>query len=553
MEAKPANRKKEHMGVNHEPHAGPLVVIDWSRETCLRWPLRDDPAHGVVGGPVRSKEEAVPNHVLASLREGLGLSQEEVADRLNEMAGEETGSLDCVTKTTVSRWERGAIDRPHPARRRRLAKLFGVKLSDLGWGAQQPPDPAGGAQASERLGGDRPAGSADATRPLDARVARSQQDWLRTRRLLNEHRHELTQLAQQLYPVAVRLGQTGFLSPPEWRLNRPIDLRAIELAWESAAPIPVITGEHQETRAVRPLLSSERRYDRYHTAMRDLDRPRLFENRLSHRLLGVDWAQGGGGGRLTFGHMRYFDMIDIGEALAHEFALAAIDADGTIAKERPSWKALPFRRSMRDPFNLSAYPLLLSISTLTIRLSPAGATFVLLRRGKGRVAIAGGMLSVMPTGVFQPASILPAPNSPDFDLWRNMMREYSEEFLGNPEHDGNGDPIDYANQEPFRSLNQARRAGKIRVFCLGAGIDALNNVGDVLTVAVFDADVFDRIFDGLVDLNDEGTVESMDADRQQFAFDRQTVRRLLADEPWAPSGAATLQLAWHHRAALLAQ
>jgi hypothetical protein len=45
------------------------------------------------------------------------------------------------------------------------------------------------------------------------------------------------------------------------------------------------------------------------------------------------------------------------------------------------------------------------------------------------VAIAGGMLSVMPTGVFQPASITPTHNSADFDLWRNMMREYSEEFL----------------------------------------------------------------------------------------------------------------------------
>ena len=73
------------------------------------------------------------------------------------------------------------------------------------------------------------------------------------------------------------------------------------------------------------------------------------------------------------------------------------------------------------------------------------------------------MLSVMPTGVFQPASILPTHDTPDFDMWHNMMREYSEEFLGNPEHDGDGDPIDYARQEPFRSLDAARNAGKIRV------------------------------------------------------------------------------------------
>ena len=68
--------------------------------------------------------------------------------------------------------------------------------------------------------------------------------------------------------------------------------------------------------------------------------------------------------------------------------------------------------------------------------------------------------SVMPTGVFQPACILPSAGDADLSLWHNMMREYSEEFLGNPEHDGNGDPIDYANQEPFRSLEAARREGR---------------------------------------------------------------------------------------------
>ena len=131
----------------------------------------------------------------------------------------------------------------------------------------------------------------------------------------------------------------------------------------------------------------------------------------------------------------------------------------------------------------------------------------------------------MPTDVFQPACILSTEDCPDFDLWCNMMREYSEEFLGNPEHDGNGDPIDYANQEPFRSLTQAYTAGRIRVFALGVAIDALNLVG-------------------------EGSVVSMDDDRQHFGFDEPTIRRLV-DEPMAPSGAGALQLAWQHRAAIL--
>jgi transcriptional regulator with XRE-family HTH domain len=384
---------------------------------------------------------------------------------------------------------------------------------------------------------------------MDEHVARSQREWLRTRRRLNQHRPELTQLAARLYPTSIRLADTGILTPKEWRLDEPMDLSSIDLALRDAPPT-LVTGRHEETRPLRPLVAPSRHYDKYHRAMRDLDRPRLFENRVCYRLLGIEWPRFTVQGGLTVGYMRYFDMIDVGEALAHEIALASIDRDGNVREDRCSWERLPFRRLVRYPFDLQVYPLMLSISTLTIRRSRAGTTFLLLRRGAGQVAIAGGMLSVMPTGVFQPASILPAPESPDFDLWRNMMREYSEEFLGNPEHDGSGDPIDYVNQEPFRTLDAARQAGKIRVYCLGAGIDALNYVGDLFTVAVFDADVFDEVFDDLVELNEEGTVAS-GPDRQQFAFDDSTISDLLTTEPMAPSGAACLYLAWQQQALFL--
>jgi hypothetical protein len=280
--------------------------------------------------------------------------------------------------------------------------------------------------------------------------------------------------------------------------------------------------------------------------MRDLNRPKLFENRLCYRLLNVDAPNANRVSLdLTLGNMCYFDMIDVSEALAHEVALAAVDTGGAVKSNSLTLDRLPFRRLVGDPFTLGSYPLMLSVSTLTVRRSSAGATFLLLRRNPAKVAIAGGMLSVFPTGVFQPASVIPAPNSPDFNLWRNVMREYSEEYLGNPEHDGDGPPIDYDNEEPFRSLDAARRAGKIRVYCLGAGIDALNYVGDVLTVAVFDDDVFDRIFDGMVQENEEG-----DVDREVFPFDGPTIERLLTTQPLAPSGAACLYLAKEHETIL---
>jgi hypothetical protein len=111
---------------------------------------------------------------------------------------------------------------------------------------------------------------------------------------------------------------------------------------------------------------------------------------------------------------------------------------------------------------------------------------------------------------------------------------------------GDGDPIDYARQEPFRSLGAARDAGQIKVQCLGAGVDALNFIGDNLTVAVFDAAVFDEIFDGLVESNEGGIITGSGHYSQQFTFDSATIERLLSSEPMTSSGAG-LSLAWQHR------
>ena len=294
----------------------------------------------------------------------------------------------------------------------------------------------------------------------DQKVQESHKQWLEQRRKLGLNRAQLTRAVSTLYPPSVRVGATGVLMPESWQLREPVDLALVKLAWQDDVPPPVVNGGEAETAPVRPLVKPDRRYTRYHRAMHDLDRPRLFENRLCYRLLDVDPGAAAADQitiNLALGGMCYFDMIDVGEALAHEAALAAIDHQGRVRPDQVSWQRLPFRRLVRDPFALSQYPLMISVSTLTVRKSAAGATFYLLRRNPKKVAIAGGMLSVFPTGVFQPASVIPAPESPDFDLWRNVMREYSEEYLGNPEHDGDGPPIDYKNTEPFRSLDAARR------------------------------------------------------------------------------------------------
>jgi hypothetical protein len=168
------------------------------------------------------------------------------------------------------------------------------------------------------------------------------------------------------------------------------------------------------------------------------------------------------------------------------------------------------------------------------------------------VAVAGGLLHVMPCGVFQPSSIQPAAMAADFSLWRNIQREYSEEFLGNPEHDGSGAPIDYA-AAPFDEMQAALDAGALRVFCLGVGLDALTLFGEVLTVAVFDADVYDRLFAEMVDVNEEGAVVKTGRVHPTSAipFSRHMVDELLGSGRLAPAAAGILTLAWKHRRTIL--
>jgi transcriptional regulator with XRE-family HTH domain len=378
-------------------------------------------------------------------------------------------------------------------------------------------------------------------------ITRSQREWRMTREHLNHSRGELGRAAVSLYRGC---SMEGFRSPlivrSGWMLPEPLDFDQITLRWTADAPAPIVTGSEPEADRLLPLRTLDSRYHRYTRAIRDLDRPTLFESRAGFRLLEVE-SSNPASPCLVFGHTTYFDMVDVCEAVAHE--LAAVHMAGN----QVDWPALAFRRLIGDPFDLARRSVLPSINVLTIRRDGRAGSFILHDRNSSHVALAGGMYHVMPAGVFQPSSISPLDQVNDFDLWRNVMREYSEEFLGNPEHDGSGaQSIDYDAVEPFRSLNAARRAGKLRIVCFGIGVDPLTLAGEILVAAVFDGDVFDDILGDLVTTNAEGTIV-MTAGRSApgIPFEHRNVERLMSSEPLAPAAAACLELAWQHRDVLL--
>ncbi|MGH3802384.1 MAG: helix-turn-helix domain-containing protein, partial [Pseudonocardiaceae bacterium] len=174
-------------------------------------------------------------------------------------------------------------------------------------------------------------------------------------------------------------------------------------------------------------------------------------------------------------------------------------------------------------------------------------------RDPAKVATGGGSYGVIPTGEFQPSSAAPWDRQNDFDLWRNMVREYSEELLGQPEHDNTRTgPINYVQWPLYQQLQAARTEGSLSAFVLGIGVDALTLSTNILTAVVVDDDVFTEVFGSAVRYNEEGEIVTIGGGTpiEGIPFTEAAVRRMLESEPIAETGAACLALAWTHRTAL---
>jgi hypothetical protein len=373
--------------------------------------------------------------------------------------------------------------------------------------------------------------------------------WRAERRGLNERRHPLTQAASRLYPDAPRAGATALLCREEWIPPQPLDLDEVKLNWAGRPPAPAVSGAEPASAHVRPLRADGTRYPVYSDALAALDPPALFDNRPCYRLLAARLAPGASHMDLARG--RYFEGVNIGEALAHELSAALDAAPGRAAALR-----LPFRDFIGEPCDLARRSAMCAITTLTLRRAASGdASFLLHWRDPGRVTHAGGLYQVMPVGIFQPADTNPASVGSDLSLWRSMAREFSEELLGTTEdYRGFGSPVDYGRWSFYRSLSAAREAGKMSVFCLGMGVDPLTFAVDILAAAVFDGDLFDELFAGLVAANAEGRVVGGQGTpgAPGVPFTAEVIHRFAGGaEPTQAAGAAVLQLAWQHRARLL--
>ncbi|MET8622711.1 hypothetical protein ABZW30_02930 [Kitasatospora sp. NPDC004669] len=374
----------------------------------------------------------------------------------------------------------------------------------------------------------------------------SSEQWRRVRAFLNDHRFALTRRVLAENSPEHLVPGTPLLARQHWIAEQPVPLERVRLRWQPDAPATGLDGGEVELDHMRPQRGDGTPYRYYADAVRDLARPGLFENRSCYRLLEVEACATGP--TLTFGRGQYFDVVNVCEAAAHEYAAAALSGPD---------RYTPFRSAIGDPTDLARRPVMAATSTLTIRHDrrTGDAEFVLHWRDPAKVASGGGLYQVMPVGMFQPSHDAPWNEVNDFDLWHSILRELSEELLGNSEDYGSDTaPIDYAAWPLNQTLAAAREAGSLRVFWLGLGMDPLTFVTDMLTVAVFDADLFDETFQRIVSTNDEGHRVGLEDARGRSAgipFTAEQVDRLTGTEPMQPAGATLLRLAWKHRRTLL--
>lgn len=459
---------------------------------------------------------------------GRVIKEYRLASRANQVA---VASAMGITQQHLSHIETGK--RPVTLeQRRKFAEVLSIPPENLG--------------LSER--GLRPPVAADNATP---EIATSRGMWRRQRTWLNQHRSELAKLAVDLYPTTYRVPRTPLIAVPDWMPDSPVALRSLSLELDESPQESVITGKEPETEQVRPFRARGHRFDCYASAIKHLAPPALFESRPSYRLLDASLPDG----QMRFGLAAYFDKLDVSEALGHEIAAACM-ARGLPASAESLRAALPFRELIDDPFDPQRRAIVPAITTLTIRLRryPSPPSFLLHWRDPAKVATAGGVYDVIPAGEFQPSSVALWDRRNDFDLWRNIVREFSEELLGAPEHDGTRtEPIDYDNWTLYQQLERAQTDGTVNVWLLGIALDALTLAATILTVVVIDDDVFESVFGEAVQFNEEGEIVGIGDGRatEGVPFTEESVNRMLADEPMASPGAGCLSLAWQHRRTLL--
>ena len=288
---------------------------------------------------------------------------------------------------------------------------------------------------------------------------------------------------------------------------------------------------------------------RYSEAVSEYDAPKLWWDSLAYDICSID---SDAGWKLGFRLGKYFEHFDTEEVLTYELAHALSLGDKSVKELDASLK---LRKSLVDPYSFDNRETEVGISTLTLIREGDNCEFVMFKRSEESVATAQGMLSVVPAGEFEPSSQSMDALESDFDLWKNVMREYVEELYPEALHERVYEKLDYEKDPPFCYLAEERTKGLLRVYFLGVVINPASLKPELLTVAIFDKRAFDKIFPHRIEKDEEGDLvwrTRKGKKVQGHKFDEYSIHHFVSSETITGHAVACLLLALRFKDALIA-
>ncbi|MBX7451924.1 hypothetical protein GR927_28375 [Mycolicibacterium sp. 3033] len=370
-----------------------------------------------------------------------------------------------------------------------------------------------------------------------SKAQRARDRFVETRESLQTRRQHLTTQALSTHSRAQTSDLPGMLSCTRWIPRAPLPLQQVVVRLELAPRMGYATPKVlAQAKKMLPRGSSGKDLEKYTEAMDLYARPKLFDNRVCYRLL--DAKLDGDDTSLLVGLNYYFDSLNESEAVAHEYAHASLRSGSRFPSKTP------VRSRIGNPLQLARRNAIFSISALTIRADRKAPTFFLHSREHGSVAVAGNLLHLAPSGVFQPAADDNATIGRDLSPWLTLCREYAEEYLGVEEAQGNvGVALSYDEDQPYSSINAAYQAGMLKISVLGLGLDPLTLCPELVTVAIVEPETFDDLFENLTLRNNEGFMRGAKVSGGKltgFPFDAQTINGFLERGNLAPAARAAL-------------
>jgi hypothetical protein len=265
------------------------------------------------------------------------------------------------------------------------------------------------------------------------RAANKASSFDNVRGYIEAHPANLRTIAWSASAPAWRSETVPLLVRPGWLQDQPIPLDRVALKWQPS----LREGSAEPRRRLHwQVAGSFAGHSTYSKALVARAGKSQMFNGIVYRPVSVEVTREGL--QLAFTEGRYFDYLDSSEVLAYELGARILAHKGD-----PAGGAR--RHSVTDPFDLASRPTSLGVNTLTIRKGIDGKHgFFMHKRNGPYVVNESDLIHVVPAGEFTPSDISYEAIRDDFSIWRNIMREYAEEFLNKEEAYGRGgQPIDY--------------------------------------------------------------------------------------------------------------